>query len=151
MGNVVPHAELIFDYGADIDMAAGLEAEFRRLGFATERRTRHAHRGPDEITWLMLASLPLQAFLSGIGTEVVGDLYVKAKKLATSGKKKADGRVPLVLRDTESELKVILESDLPPEAIRQLTGLDLSAYRIGPLHYDRAVKKWRSELDEAEC
>lgn len=145
-----PHAELLFARGVDVDLTTGVAAEFRRFGFVTEVRTRHSHRGPDEITWLMLAALPLQAFLSGVGAEMVKDVYTKAKQLRPSGKKaKSDGLVPLVLQDAESELKVILEADLPPEAIRQLVELDLGAYRTGPLHYDRTRKKWRSELDEA--
>ncbi|GAA4232491.1 hypothetical protein GCM10022254_32500 [Actinomadura meridiana] len=152
MGNPVPHAELIFDYSVDTDLAAGLEAEFRRIGFATERRTRHAHRGPDEITWLMLAALPLHAFLSSISSEVAGDLYAKAKTLATAGKKGAgsNGRVPLILQDAESGLKVILEADLPPEAISQLIGLELGAHETGPLRYDRAGQRWRPEPDEPD-
>jgi hypothetical protein len=149
MEHPAPRAELLFDHGMDADTTAGMVAEFRRLGFVTEVRTRLPHRGPDEITWLMLAALPLQAFLSGIGAEAVKDVYARAKRLTTAGKK-ARNDVPLVLQDAETELKVILEADLPPEAIRQLVGLDLGAFRTGPLHYDRAGKKWRSELDEAE-
>jgi hypothetical protein len=149
MGHPSPRAELLFDHGISTDLAGELENVFRRLGFVTEVRRRLPHRGPDELTWLMLAALPLQAFLSGIGAEAVKDLYAKAKQLTTSGKK-AGNHVPLVLQDAETELKVILEADLPAEAIRQLVGLDLRAYRTGPLHYDRGRRKWRSELDEAE-
>jgi hypothetical protein len=149
MGHPAPRAELLFDHGIGTETAGGLEDAFRRLGFVTVVRRRLPHRGPDELTWLMLAALPLQAFLSGIGAEAVKDVYAKAKQLITSGKK-ANGAVPLVLQDTETELQVILEADLPAEAIRQLVGLDLRAYRAGPLHYDRDRKKWRSELDEAE-
>lgn len=151
MVQLSPRAELIFEYGTDADLTAGLADEFRRSGFVTEVRTRLPHRGPDQITWLMLAALPLQAFLSGIGAEAVKDVYAKAKRLATAGRKAtSEAKVPLVLQDAESELKVILEADLPPEAISQLVDLDLGAYRIGPLHYDRTRRTWRSELDEAE-
>jgi hypothetical protein len=149
MGQPSPRAELLFDHDVGAETAGVLEAAFRQLGFATEVRRRLPHRGPDELTWLMLAALPLQAFLSGIGAEAVKDVYAKAKQLAAFGKKSA-GTVPLVLQDTNSGLKVILEADLPVDAIRQLVGLDLSPFRSGPLHYDRHRKTWRSELDEAE-
>lgn len=150
MGHPSPRAELLVDHDISPEVAHDLETMFSRLGFITELRTRQPHRGPNEITWLMLAALPLQAFLSGIGAETVKDLYARVKRL-TPGKGKAPGGpVPLVLQDTRTELKIVLEADLPAEAITQLVGLDLAAYRFGPLHYDRHQKRWRSELDEAE-
>jgi hypothetical protein len=150
MGHPSPRAELLFDQEISVELAGDLEATFRQLGFATVARRRLPHRGPDNLTWLMLAALPLQAFLSGIGAEAVKDLYAKAKQLAPSGRKAKKAQAPLVLQDTKTELKIILEADLPAEAIRQLVGLDLGAYRTGPLHYDQRQKKWRSELDEAD-
>ncbi|HKS49837.1 MAG TPA: hypothetical protein VJT49_32970 [Amycolatopsis sp.] len=152
MGHPSPRVELLFDHDVSVEPATDLEATFRQLGFVTSTRRRLPHRGPNELTWLMLASLPLQAFLSGIGAEAVKDLYAKAKRLTRSSRKTAkDGgnQVPLVLHDTATGLEIILEPGLPAEAIRQLIGLDLRAYRTGPLHYDQHQKKWRSELDEA--
>ncbi|WP_103339974.1 hypothetical protein [Amycolatopsis sp. CA-126428] len=152
MGRPSPHAELIFDHDISAELTAELESSFRELGFVTKVRRRLTHRGPNELTWLMLAALPLQAFLTGIGSEAVKDLYAKTKKLTPFGKKgeKATKQVPLVLRDTATELTIIMEADLPADAIKKLVGLDLAAYRTGPLHYDRHQEKWRSELDEAE-
>jgi hypothetical protein len=152
MGQPSTQAELIFDHGISEELAADLESSFRKLGFVTNARRRLAHRGPNELTWLMLAALPLQAFLSGIGSEAVKDLYAKTKKLSPSGKKTgtAAKQVPLVLQDTTTGLTIIMEADLPTDAIKKLVGLDLAGYRTGPLHYDRHQEKWRSELDEAE-
>ena len=59
------------------------------------------------------------------------------------------GRWPLVLQDTSSGPQVVLEADLPDAAYQRLVGLDLSRFRLGPLHYDRRRRHWRSELDEA--
>ncbi len=39
-------------------------------------------------------------------------------------------------------------TDLPAEAYQALVALDLSAFRQGPVHYDRQRGRWRSELDE---
>jgi hypothetical protein len=149
-GDPPPRAELLFDHEISTELAGNLEGTFRRLGFVTNTRRRLPHRGPDEFTWLMLAALPLQAFLSGIGSEVVKDLYAKAKRLSPSGRKVDEAQIPLVLQDTKTELKIVLDADLPAEAIRQLVGLDLGGYRFGPLHYDQQQKKWRSAVDEAE-
>lgn len=46
-------------------------------------------------------------------------------------------------------LRIVLEADLPQGAYEQLAALDLSRFTVGPLHYDRALGRWRSELDEA--
>jgi hypothetical protein len=112
-----------------------------------------AHRGPEELQWLVLASLPLQAFLSGLGGAATGDAYAALKNLVNRvlgrpQKRPDDGRV-LVLRDSGSDLRIVLEAHLPAAAYQQLLGLDLSRFRHGPLHYDLARGRWRSELDEA--
>lgn len=153
MGDPAPRAELIFDHEISAELADDLETAFRDLGFDTSARRRLPHRGPAELTWLMLAALPLQSFLSGLGSELAKELYAKVKRLRLPGRKTegAQHLVPLVLQDTNSELRIILEADLPAEAIRELVSLDLSGYRAGPLHYDQHRKKWRSELDEAEA
>ncbi len=44
--------------------------------------------------------------------------------------------------------QVVLEADLPAEAYEALVALDLSAFRQGPVHYDRQRGRWRSEPDE---
>jgi hypothetical protein len=152
MGHPAPRVELVFDHDIDTESADGVEIAFQRHGFVTVPRRRLPHRGPDEFTWLMLAALPLQAFLSGIGREVVTDVYARAKQLAVHRKKdkNGDNRAPLVLQDVTTELKIVLDADLPAEAIGQLVGLDLGAYQAGPLHYDQHQRKWRSELDEAK-
>lgn len=112
-----------------------------------------AYRGPAELQWLVLAALPLQAFLSGLGGAATEDAYEGLKHLVNRvlgrpSKQSDDGRV-LVLRDTGSNLEIVLEADLPAAAYQQLLQLDLSRFRRGPLHYDLARGRWRSELDEA--
>lgn len=152
MGHPAPRAELLFDHDIGVEPAGDLEATFRQLGFATISRNRLPHRAADEITWLMLVALPLHAFLSGIGSAAVKDVYAKAKQLVPAHRKAKDtedNRIPLVLQDSNTGLKIIFDADLPGEAIRQLVDLDLDAYPSGPLHYDQHRKKWRSELDEA--
>ncbi|GAA1365653.1 hypothetical protein [Streptomyces beijiangensis] len=114
------------------------------------RRTR-AHREPVDLTWIALVALPLQAFLSGLGTEVLGSAYRGIKRFVRGG---SDGPepalpAPMVLQDTVSGIRVVLDAGLPPEAFEKLLRLDLSAYRSGPVHYDVARARWRSVQDEA--
>jgi hypothetical protein len=150
MGQPSSRVELLFDHDISTESADDFAAAFRQLGFITTTRRRLPHRGPAEFTWLMLAALPLHAFLSGIGGEAVKDVYAKAKQLIPASKKDRADQVPLVLQDTTTELKIVLDADLPAEAIRQLVALDLGAYHSGPLHYDQRKRIWRSELDEAK-
>jgi hypothetical protein len=136
------------------------------------------------LTWIVLAALPLQAFLSGLGEKLADDAHDRmlaavkqvAERYAAVRRGRAGraaavapgdsaaaadpagalgdsrspvSRAPLVLMDSGSRLKIIIEADLPAEAISRLAALDLSQFRIGPLHYDKAAGRWRSELDEA--
>ncbi len=62
--------------------------------------------------------------------------------------KAASSEQVLVLQDAVTQLQIVLEADLPADAYQALVALDLSAFRQGPVHYDRQRGRWRSELDE---
>ncbi|GAA2082210.1 hypothetical protein GCM10009801_41780 [Streptomyces albiaxialis] len=146
--------------GHEVPRAAEEDLVETLAGYGLALRTRRvlAHRGPSELQWAVLIALPLHGFLTGLGTEAVKDAYAGLKGLVRrvlrSGAAAAEGEPalesrPLVLQDAASGLRVVLEADLPSEAYEQLVGLDLTRFRQGPLHYDRARGRWRSELDEA--
>lgn len=147
-------AELLLDRDASDDLRRELVSALEGLGVHTARVRRAVdHRGAADIPWIMLASLPLQAFLSGLGAEAVKDSYAAFKDVVrrssrATGPAAPDPR-PLVLQDRRSGLRVVLEPGLPGEAYEQLLGLDLARFSEGPLHYDREQGRWRSELDEA--
>ncbi|ARX87202.1 hypothetical protein SMD44_06683 [Streptomyces alboflavus] len=148
-------AELLLDHEAPEALGHDLTAALDGLGVRTARVRRTVdHRGVGDLPWLVLVSLPLQAFLGGLGAEAVRDAYASFKgvvrRAAGRGAAGDDGVPrPLVLQDDRSGLSVVLEPDLPAEAHEQLLGLDLTTFRMGPLHYDRRLGRWRSELDEA--
>jgi hypothetical protein len=100
----------------------------------------------------VLAALPLQAFLGGLGSEAAkGTLEGLKRLVAVVVGGRSEAARPdqvLVLEDPTSQLQIVLEADLPSDAYRQLVRIDLSAIRQGPLHYDRQRSTWRSELDE---
>jgi hypothetical protein len=75
--------------------------------------------------------------------------YAGLKKLVSRLHHGKTAAVPLVLSDPDTGLRIVLDADLPIDAYKQLCDLDLAKYRIGPLHYDQAHGRWRSELDEA--
>ncbi|MEV7871018.1 hypothetical protein AB0P17_34085 [Streptomyces sp. NPDC088124] len=158
IGNSLP-AELLLDRDVTDAQKDQLVSMLGDLGVRADARRALAHRGPAELGWVVLLALPLHSFLSGLGAEAVKDVYTGVKSLLRRGPR-GDGAgsgggdagedgAPLVLHDSVSGLRVVLEADLPAEAYRQLVALDLTAYRIGPLHYDRHRGTWRSELDEA--
>ncbi|MDX2523355.1 hypothetical protein ACSCB1_11245 [Streptomyces europaeiscabiei] len=148
-------AELLVSQAVSEGLQRELTERFQDLGLPVVRVRRVlAHRGSAELQWLVLAALPLQAFLSGLGGEAVKDGYRVLKDLVgrlvrpgATGEDTAPR--PLVLQDEHSGLKIVLEPGLPQEAYEQLTVLDLTRFSVGPLHYDRALGRWRSELDEA--
>ena len=154
MATPAPQGELLLNGAVTEDDEREIIAVLAPLDVRVRRQP--VHRGADELTWLVLASLPLQAFLSGLGGEAVKDAYAGLKKLVArlsnhtlGNHKKAISTVPLVLADVRTGLRIALDADLPAEAYRQLHELKLADYRTGPLHYDRAGHRWRSELDEA--
>jgi hypothetical protein len=148
-------AELLLAHEVSAELEGELTAGFRELGAPSVRvRRTLGHRGPAELQWLVLASLPLQAFLSGLGGEAVKDGYRTLKDLVRrlthpGGAAPAQPPRPVVLQDERTGLRIVLEADLPQRAYEQLATLDLSRFTVGPLHYDRAHGTWRSELDEA--
>jgi hypothetical protein len=130
---------------------------FAALGVRSHVKVVPVRRGLGELHWLVLVTVPLQALLSSMGSKLAEDVY--------QGLQRAVGRLlgrdqeqpaaeqprPLVLQDTASGLRVVLEADLPDAAYQQLVGLDLANFQLGPLHYDRQQRRWRSELDEARA
>ncbi|MFD9905257.1 hypothetical protein [Streptomyces sp. NPDC059063] len=144
-------AELLLDQEVPDALGQDLVAALDGLGVRTARvRRAVGHRGAGDIPWLVLASLPLQAFLGGLGAEAVRDAYAALKgAVGRIPRRAGTAPRPLVLRDDRSGLSIVLEPDLPGVAYEQLLALDLSAFEVGPLHYDRHQGRWRSELDEA--
>lgn len=122
-------------------------------GVAAVTKVVAARRAAEQVQWLVLLALPLQAFLSVVGEKAAQDAYagVRASVDRLLGRPR-DPAVPgartMVLADDDTGLQIVLSADLPPEAYRQLLELTLSDYKLGPLHYDRHAQRWRSVADE---
>jgi hypothetical protein len=124
------------------------------LGVSARVRVLSPRRGTSELQWVILAALPLQAFLTGIGTKIADDAYKGFQEAVRKLRRqepadKLPDPPPMVLQDSASGLRIVLDHDLPADGYQQLLALDVSQYRLGPVHYDRAQRRWRSELDEA--
>lgn len=142
------------------DEQAMIVSAFTALGTSASIKTLPPHRGLGDLQWLVLAVLPLQSFLTAMGGKIADDAYSrfqsavgrlvhrKAPSQAAGGEPAAPR--PIILQDKKSGIQVVLDHDLPPAGYDQLLKLDLSRFRFGPVHYDRARGCWRSEVDEAE-
>jgi hypothetical protein len=92
-----------------------------------------------------------------VGSKLAEDAYQGLKRAVgrllsrDQDQPAAEPSRPIVLQDTTSGLRVVLEADLPDAAYQQLVALDLAQFQLGPLHYDRQQRRWRSELDEARA
>jgi hypothetical protein len=117
------------------------------IGVAATTRLAPTQRTLNGTEWLVLAALPLQTFLSGLGSKLADDVYHGLKDVVGRILRRSNpGRREraLVLQDTATGLQVVLEPDLPTEAYRRLVELDLSAFRHGPVRYDRSRNAWQS-------
>lgn len=150
------HADVFVDKpiaAAEVDRIA---AQFAAIGLTTDLRVAAPRRSLEDVTLVILAALPFQPFVSQLATDFADDAYARLKAFATNvlhRKKPADAGAEapkdvLVLQDTATGVRVVLEPDLPAESYRQLLSLDLTKFAQGPVHYDLARKRWRSELDE---
>jgi len=134
---------------AEVLVSAEISAEeeqaivdaFRALDIAARIRMVPTRRWLEQLQWLVLAALPLHAFLSGLGSAAAQDVAQGLKRLVgrVVGGKQETASPPqvLVLQDAATRLQVVLEADLPAEAYQGLVTLDLSSFQQGPVHYDR--------------
>jgi hypothetical protein len=145
-------AELLVPVEVPPEQERAIVEAFHAIGVSARARVIPRRRGVGDLQWLVLAALPLQAFLGSLGSEAAKGTLEGLKRLVAvvAGGRPEPARPDqvLVLEDPTSRLQVVLEADLPTDAYRQLIGLDLSTIRQGPLHYDRLHSRWRSELDE---
>ena len=147
-------AQVLHDGRVDAEDERVMLAALAACGVEAQVKIVPVRRDAQALTWLMLISLPLQAFISTMGQKAAADAYHRfisaAGRLLDRGRRPAPGPAPvLALQDPGTGVRVILEPGLPRAAFEQLCALDLARYRYGPLHYDRAEGRWRSELDEA--
>jgi hypothetical protein len=132
-----------------------LIAAFASLGVAASSRVVPPRRSIGEIQWMILISLPVQAFLTALVSKLAEDAYKRLKSLVgrALGQPSATHERPkvLILQDPTTRLQIILEDNLPTGAYQRLLALDLATVHGVPLYYDRRHDRWRSQLDEADA
>lgn len=152
--NTPIEAQILLDGELTAGDEQALVAALVECGVTAELRDMPPRRGA--IEWLVLIALPLQAFLTALGTKGGESAYPQLIAAVRGILRRypaipdAAAKTPvLILQDPATGVRIVLEGALPDEAYRQLLTLDMSAFRLGPVHYDASKGRWRSELDEA--
>jgi hypothetical protein len=128
-------------------------AAFESLGVAARVWVGPTRPGLGDVQCLVLATLPLQAFLGSLGSDVAADAHQGLKRLVDRlfGRQLEAARpsqvlvLVLVLEDILTQVQVILTADLPAAAYQRLVAVDLSSVQHGWLRYDRLQGQWRAE------
>jgi hypothetical protein len=124
-----------------------IETEFRSLGLVPTVRLLRTRRSA-ELSWMILATLPLASFLNALGSYVAEDTFRSLRRLLGRAGSRQDrapaaaGPRTLVLRDTESTTEVILDPDLSIEGYRALLASDLSVLSGTTMRYDPVRRSW---------
>lgn len=151
-GAVALSAEVLVSADLSEDSRQHLAEDLRRLGVEPTIRQVLRRRGISDIPpWLVLVALPLQPFFTTLLEKLAGDAYSRLKALVVGlfrrhSEAAGSARV-LILQDTRSGVRIVLEPDLPAESYQQLQHLDLSTAEPGQLRYDRSMREWRCTLD----
>src|ERR1700754_4531767 len=132
-------AYVVVGPGFDSAALADLAERFRALGLEPTLAPPVQVRS-GELGWLVLAGLPLSAFLSTLGTKLAEDGYAGLHDLVARVARHGhgSGAPALVLEDDDAGTVVVLDDDLPDDSYRMLVELDLSGHAGVTLRYDAA-------------
>jgi hypothetical protein len=134
----------------DPDGTAGLTQRLRRLGLDPSLSPAPQLRSSD-LTWLVLASLPLVGFLNTLGNKLAEDGYEGLRDLvrhiARHGRTTGGNPRALLLEDQDTGTLIELGGELPEEGYRKLLELDLSSNVGVTLHYDIRTSQWTAAAE----
>lgn len=144
-------ADVYVDRGVTGESRHELVMALAAAGVDARLRVQPTRRGVEQLHWVVLVAVPLQAFLTSVGEKAATDAWAGVKKALRriAGRPEPGGTRPLVLQDPESGLQIVLPPDLSDEGYRLLTELDVSRFRRGPIRYDTNAGRWISDLDQA--
>lgn len=126
-----------------------IEQAFSDVGLRPTPHMVAPRRGPEELSWLVVAALPLSSFLTSLGAKMAEDSYKALRQLTRRVLTTTSGAKPLtlVLEDLASGTQVVLESDLPDDSYRTLLAADFAGHAGGRIHYDRGRGQWVGSED----
>ncbi len=140
-------SSVMMDRGASAEEIEAVRRVFSEVGVQATIRASYAQLS-ELPPWMVMALLPLTAFLTGLGAEAGKDAYqrlkglVKALHAARAASRQPPGNV--VLEDADSHAQIALSPKLPDEAFRKLFDLDVDSLPSGPVHFDVERGEWFS-------
>jgi hypothetical protein len=152
----VPPADVtvLLDAAIPVGVEDELKQALSELGFVPTAKELPTVRGVDTLNAMALMMIPLHAFLSATGYKLAAEAYPKFKngirRILNRQSPTATTPQPLVVQDTATGIRIVMERDLPDEAYEELRKIDLTKFRHGPVDWDPTRHRWRSLTDEAE-
>jgi hypothetical protein len=137
-------ADLLMSRTLTEDARQDIEQAFRAAGLRPTAYRVPPRRGPEELSWLVIAALPLSSFLTTLGSKLAEDSYKELRQLAHRVLKRAPApkRSTLVLEDRDSGTQVVLDLDLPDVGYRTLLTADFAGHRGKIMRFDRIGRGW---------
>lgn len=146
-------AEVLIAEEIPADEIEKIKDEFTAIGLAVDLRVVAPRRSLGDVAWLVLAALPLQHFFSHLAENFADDVHDRlgtfVNRILRRQQPPSEGPKPvLVLQDTDSATRIVLELDLPAQSYQQLISLNLTVVQHQMLYYDMHREQWRSKLDD---
>ncbi|WP_320772877.1 hypothetical protein [Streptomyces sp. CRN 30] len=137
--------DLLVSNRLSAETAADVESGFRALGLTATVRVLPTRRSA-ELSWLVLATLPLVSFLNAVGAKAaegaVQSLRDVVRRMFTDKRAGTGASRALVLQDVGSSAQVILDPDLPAEGYRALFTGDLPFASGATFRFDPVRGAW---------
>ena len=139
--------EVILDDSASAADVAAVKEAFNDAGLMATVRPSFKRKGSGDFPWIVMASVPLTAFLTAFAAAAGKEAYKGLKKLVRSiwsTRTRTSGLSgSFIIVDRKSGVWVHLKPNIPDDAYSALAELDLeSLRRSGVLVYDEDKKQW---------
>jgi hypothetical protein len=143
------HLQVMIDKWASPEEVWTVEEAFRRTGLEANVRASVVELS-EQLTWIVIISAPVSMFLSGYFAAAGADAWKATKglpdrlrqlvrDLKTARGSQQEGRIEL---EDAGRAWLLLSSDLPEEAFRQLKAIDWSLAQRGSLRWDDQCRCW---------
>lgn len=137
------------DKWASPEEVQAVEETFRQVGLEASVRAGVIELS-EQFTWIVIISMPASMFLSGYFAAAGADTWSATKRLSDRLRQfvrdlkdarggKQEGRIEL---EDAGRAWLLLSSDLPDEAFRQLEAIDWSVAQSGSLQWDGQDQCW---------
>jgi hypothetical protein len=142
--------EILLESSAPAEDIAAVDGAFRNAGFVAKVSPVYERKAfTDELPWVVMATVPITAFLSAFAAAAGKDAYDTLKNLVckiwVKRTKNSGSSGNFILIDSKSGIWVLLDPDIPSDAYSELAKLDINSLtNPNAIKYDKDKKKWIS-------